>query len=135
MFKYLIFDLDGTLLYTLEDLSDSINYMLAKYGFETHSIDDVRRFVGNGLRKLVERALPNGANQEGFEEFLVEFIDYYNHHNKQYLKEFYHSLLQQVQSLNKYFYFLFHYMSQICKLMKLDLIYGHIRPCLYIPLS
>ena len=43
----ILFDLDGTLLYTLEDLTDSINYMLDKYGFETHSIDDVRQFVGN----------------------------------------------------------------------------------------
>ena len=56
----ILFDLDGTLLYTLEDLTDSINYMLDKYGFETHSIDDVRQFVGNGLRMLVVRALPMG---------------------------------------------------------------------------
>lgn len=77
----ILFDLDGTLLYTLEDLADSINYMLAKYGFETHSIDDVRRFVGNGLRKLVERALPAVKDYEHFEEFLKEFIEYYNCHN------------------------------------------------------
>ncbi|SFN40682.1 phosphoglycolate phosphatase [Pseudobutyrivibrio sp. UC1225] len=80
-YEAILFDLDGTLLYTLEDLTDSINYMLAKYGFPTHSIDDVRRFVGNGLRKLVERALPEGANYEHFEEFLKEFIEYYNCHN------------------------------------------------------
>lgn len=77
----ILFDLDGTLLYTLEDLTDSINYMLDKYGFPTHSIDNVRRFVGNGLRKLVERALPEGADYENFEEFLEEFIEYYNFHN------------------------------------------------------
>ena len=80
-YEAILFDLDGTLLYTLEDLTDSINYMLDKYGFPTHSIDDVRRFVGNGLRKLVERALPEGANYEHFEEFLKEFIEYYNCHN------------------------------------------------------
>ena len=80
-YEAILFDLDGTLLYTLEDLTDSINYMLDKYGFETHSIDDVRRFVGNGLRKLVERALPQGAEYEHFEEFLKEFIEYYNCHN------------------------------------------------------
>ena len=68
----ILFDLDGTLLYTLEDLADSINYMLIKYGFEPHTIDEVRRFVGNGLRKLVERALPEGAAYEHFEEFLKE---------------------------------------------------------------
>ena len=77
----ILFDLDGTLLYTLEDLTDSINYMLAKYGFPTHSIDDVRRFVGNGLRMLVVRALPMGEAYENFDEFFKEFVDYYNTHN------------------------------------------------------
>ncbi len=78
----ILFDLDGTLLYTLEDLADSINYMLQKYDLPTHSIDDVRRFVGNGLRKLVERALPNGTEYEHFDLFLEEFISYYNSHNR-----------------------------------------------------
>lgn len=80
-YETILFDLDGTLLYTLEDLADSINYMLTKYGFPTHSIENVRRFVGNGLRKLVERALPEGADYEHFEDFLKEFIEYYNCHN------------------------------------------------------
>ena len=74
-YETILFDLDGTLLYTLEDLADSINYMLTKYGFPTHSIENVRRFVGNGLRKLVERALPEGADYEHFEDFLKEFIE------------------------------------------------------------
>ena len=77
----ILFDLDGTLLYTLEDLTDSINYMLAKYHFPTHSINDVRRFVGNGLRMLVVRALPMGETYEHFDEFFKEFVDYYNTHN------------------------------------------------------
>lgn len=77
----ILFDLDGTLLYTLEDLTDSINYMLDKYGFPTHSIDDIRRFVGNGLRMLVVRALPMGEDYEHFDEFFKEFVDYYNTHN------------------------------------------------------
>lgn len=81
-YNTILFDLDGTLLYTLEDLTDSINHMLSKYGYPTHPIENIRSFVGNGLRKLVERALPEGENQEGFEEFLAEFIDYYNHHNR-----------------------------------------------------
>ena len=80
-YEAILFDLDGTLLYTLEDLTDSINYMLEKYGFEKHPIENIRKFVGNGLRKLVERALPEGENYEHFEEFLKEFIEYYNCHN------------------------------------------------------
>ena len=88
-YNTILFDLDGTLLYTLEDLTDSINYMLSKYNYPTHPIESVRQFVGNGLRMLVTRALPNGENQEGFEDFLSEFIDYYNHHNRIKTKEWY----------------------------------------------
>ena len=77
----ILFDLDGTLLYTLEDLTDSINFMLRKYSLSTHSIEDVRHFVGNGLRMLVVRALPDGENYEHFQSFLDEFIEYYNTHN------------------------------------------------------
>ena len=77
----ILFDLDGTLLYTLEDLTDSINYMLKEYGLPTHSIDAVRGFVGNGLGKLVERALPDGRNYEKYNEFFNKFVAYYNTHN------------------------------------------------------
>lgn len=77
----ILFDLDGTLLYTLEDLTDSINYILVKYGFEPHSIEDVRRFVGNGLKMLAIRALPTGESYERFDQFLRDFIEYYNTHN------------------------------------------------------
>ena len=58
MKKYntVIFDLDGTLLNTLKDLTDATNYALEKYGQPQHSIEDVRKFVGNGIRKLIERA-------------------------------------------------------------------------------
>lgn len=52
-----IFDLDGTLLNTLEDLTDSVNYAMDKYGFHTRTIDEVRRFVGNGLKKLMDAGI------------------------------------------------------------------------------
>ena len=68
-YNTILFDLDGTLLYTLEDLTDSINYMLDKYGFPTHTIAEVRSYVGNGLGKLVERALPSGKDYDKFDEF------------------------------------------------------------------
>lgn len=54
----IIFDLDGTLLDTLADISDSVNAMLAEYNFPGHTMDDYRRFIGNGIRMLVMRALP-----------------------------------------------------------------------------
>ena len=54
----IIFDLDGTLLNTLDDLADSTNYALRKCGFPERSIDEIRSFVGNGVRLLIERAVP-----------------------------------------------------------------------------
>jgi phosphoglycolate phosphatase len=78
----ILFDLDGTLLYTLEDLTDAINHTLSEYGFPTHSIDAVRRFVGNGLRLLAIRALPEGEEYERFEQFFKDFVAYYNSHNR-----------------------------------------------------
>lgn len=56
-YKAVIFDLDGTILDTLEDLADSLNYVLRMNGFEERTIDETRRFVGNGIHKLIERAL------------------------------------------------------------------------------
>ena len=54
----IVFDLDGTLLNTLEDLADSTNYALRQYGFAERTLEEIRAFVGNGVRKLIERALP-----------------------------------------------------------------------------
>ncbi len=75
-----IFDLDGTLLNTLEDLTDSVNYAMEKYGFLTHTIDEVRRFVGNGLQKLMERALPAGIEERIFTQVFEDFRTYYGAH-------------------------------------------------------
>ncbi len=64
-FQAIIFDLDGTLLDTLADIGDSVNLMLAEYGFPGHTTDDYRRFIGNGIQMLVTRALPiDGRSQE-----------------------------------------------------------------------
>ena len=61
-YKAVIFDLDGTLLNTLEDLMDAVNYALTKYGYPARTLSEIRAFVGNGVRKLMERALPDGAD-------------------------------------------------------------------------
>lgn len=64
-FQAIIFDLDGTLLDTLADIGASVNQMLAEYGFPDHTTDDYRRFIGNGIRMLVTRALPiEGRSEE-----------------------------------------------------------------------
>ena len=76
-----IFDLDGTLLDTLQDLATSVNYTLRQYDMPEHSIDDIRRFVGNGVRKLMERAVPDGAQNPLFESAFATFRQYYMQHS------------------------------------------------------
>ena len=73
IYKAAIFDMDGTLLDTLEDLADSVNEMLEHYNLPRRSLDEVRLFVGNGARKLMERALETTD-----EKFIAEALDYYN---------------------------------------------------------
>lgn len=75
-----IFDLDGTLLNTLYDLTDSVNWALEKYGQPTRSIEEVRAFVGNGLRNLMRRAVPNGEENPVFEDLFEFFREYYKSH-------------------------------------------------------
>ena len=81
MYSTYIFDLDGTLLDTLADLAASCNYALRTHGMPEHSIDDVRRFVGNGVRKLMERAIPDGEANPDFEATFATFREYYMHHS------------------------------------------------------
>lgn len=76
-----IFDLDGTLLNTLDDLATSCNFALRSYGLPEHSVDEVRRFVGNGVRLLMTRAIPGGESFERFEECYACFRQHYLHHN------------------------------------------------------
>ena len=76
-----IFDLDGTLLDTLGDLAASVNYALRSHGMPEHSLDDVRRFVGNGVRRLMERAIPEGAENPLFDEAFATFRQYYMAHS------------------------------------------------------
>lgn len=77
VYKTVIFDLDGTLLDTLEDLCDSTNFALAHFGFPTRSLAEVRSFVGNGIGKLIERALPENAGGQTYGAVLAEFKRHY----------------------------------------------------------
>ena len=81
MYKTYIFDLDGTLLDTLQDLANSVNYALRQHEMPTHSRDDIRRFVGNGVRLLMERAVPEGAQHPQFEEVFATFRQHYMQHS------------------------------------------------------
>ena len=79
-YKTLIFDLDGTLLDTLQDLAAATNYTLRKNGFPERTTDEVRMFVGNGIRKLIERAVPAGTSVAVQERVYADFNVYYKAH-------------------------------------------------------
>ncbi len=76
-----IFDLDGTLLDSLTDLAISCNYALRINNMPERTIDEVRCFVGNGVKKLMERAIPNGLQNPAFEKTYADFRQHYLVHN------------------------------------------------------
>lgn len=80
-YKIAIFDMDGTILDTLTDIYNAINYALKFYNQPVRSYDEVRTFVGNGLRKLTERAVPTGSSEELIEKVCQELITYYGKHS------------------------------------------------------
>lgn len=80
MYKLAVFDMDGTILDTLEDLKDSVNYALAKCGYPQRTYDEVRRFVGNGIRKLIERAVPEGVSVSDIDRVHEVFTGHYKVH-------------------------------------------------------
>ena len=77
MSKGVIFDLDGTLLYTLGDISYYLNKALEKFGFPTHTEEEIKQFIGNGAKKLVLRSLPMGVEEEVFNKVFKEYNDAY----------------------------------------------------------
>ncbi len=82
MKKLVIFDLDGTLLNTIADLAQSTNYAMKLTGFPEHEESEFKYFVGNGINKLFERALPEGEKtEENVAKVRKEFLVHYDHHN------------------------------------------------------
>lgn len=83
MKKLAIFDLDGTLLNTIKDLGEAVNFALDRNGFHTHSVASYPYFVGNGVRRLIERSLPEDARKKAavVDAMLKDFKQYYNEHN------------------------------------------------------
>ncbi len=84
MNKYdtVIFDLDGTLLNTLDDLTVSVNHAMKEFGFPLRTPSEVRSFMGNGIVRLVELSVPGGRQNPRFEEALSSFKEYYSQHSK-----------------------------------------------------
>ena len=75
-----VFDLDGTLLDTLEDLKNSVNYAMRHFDYPERTLDEVRRFVGNGIVLLIQRAIPGGKDDPNFEEAFALFKEHYGKH-------------------------------------------------------
>ena len=80
--KLVLFDLDGTLLDTLDDLSEAVNHALAKRGFPNHSRDEYMKMVGHGVRNLVKQALPSELQEDDVlvDAALADFKEYYTAH-------------------------------------------------------
>ena len=79
-YQTVIFDLDGTLLDTLDDLRNAVNYALTAFGFPIRTRDEIRRFVGNGVEWLMARAIPDGRENPAYPECLACFKAYYADH-------------------------------------------------------
>lgn len=85
----IIFDLDGTLLNTIDDLGYACNYALSRCGFPTHSIEEYPRMVGNGINNLIRRALPQTEQtEENILRVREHFVPYYNAHNCDYTRPY-----------------------------------------------
>lgn len=80
-YRLAVFDLDGTILNTLEDLCDSVNFGLRSEGLKERSIGEVRSFVGNGIRNLVERSVPEGTSKETTDRVFESFKAHYAEHS------------------------------------------------------
>ncbi len=80
MYKLAVFDMDGTILDTLEDLMDSMNYILRNFGCPERNLDEIRSFVGNGILKLVERSFPEGTSESDIKKAFEMFNPYYKEH-------------------------------------------------------
>ena len=80
-YKAILFDMDGTLLDTLADMVSAVNHILSVHGWPLRTTEEVRTFVGNGARRLMERALPPTVTGEDFEAVLAEYRDWYQAHN------------------------------------------------------
>ncbi len=100
MYNTYIFDLDGTLLSTLGDLAASCNYALRTNSMPERTVDEVRRFVGNGVKKLMERAIPGGLDNDKFDKTYADFRQHYMQHNLDTTKP-YDGVMEMLEELRK----------------------------------
>ncbi len=99
--KIVLFDLDGTLLDTLADLTDGVNRMLAHFGFPLRTYDEVREMVGNGAKKLALRAIPDGEKNERADECVAYFFEHYHDESSIKAKP-YHGIPEVLDALKEH---------------------------------
>ena len=93
-----IFDMDGTILNTLEDLANALNYSLGTNNYPERTMDEVRRFVGNGIYKLVERGVPTGTEKADIDKVFKTFKEYYSVHCEDKTKP-YENIIEIIKKL------------------------------------
>lgn len=76
-----IFDMDGTILNTIDDIAGAINYVLDIHGYPRRTVDEVKSFVGNGLKRALELSLPDGVAEDVLNQLFTELVAYYNEHS------------------------------------------------------
>ena len=99
-YQLAIFDLDGTLLNTLEDLADSTNYIMRQFGYPERTLAEIRSFVGNGIRKLLERSAPNSTSPEEIDRMFEQFKEHYGSHCADKTKP-YDGIMELLDALKK----------------------------------
>ncbi len=102
-YNTVIFDLDGTLLNTLDDLRDSLNEILIRKGYAARSLEEVRRFVGNGVRNLVRLSVPESCSEDEVTIILDEFKEHYKH-NMQNKTRPYNGIMELLLDMNRFNY-------------------------------
>ena len=100
MKKVIIFDLDGTLIDTLSDLQKAVNFALSHFDYPLRSLEQVRKDIGNGVAKLMERSTPDGLNNPNYQEALKIFKEYYSK-NYNVFTHAYEGMLDVVKELKK----------------------------------
>lgn len=97
-YRLAIFDMDGTILNTLQDLTDSTNVALRMNGCPTRTLEEVKHFVGNGIHRLIELAVPEGSDELTIEKIYNDFLPYYQQHCADKTRP-YDGIIQLIQQL------------------------------------
>lgn len=100
-FDTFIFDLDGTLLNTLEDLATAVNFAMTQKEYPVRTIDEVRSFIGNGVKMLIKRSVPKGTTESDEQEAYNLFCEYYNKNIKVFTKP-YHGIINMLTVLKNH---------------------------------